>query len=306
MAPETTNAQRAFDAWKARGTTIDTDVGRVFMVDVPAQRDADLTPMFILHGYPTCSYDWVHVLPEFSRDRRVVLLDFPGFGLSDKPDMRYGIRVAADAAVAVAQAAGLERVVLVTHDMGDTVGGELLARDLDGTLPFSVERRLLSNGSIYIGMAQLSDGQQALLAADDALFDLAAVGVDPKQGFCRGVAATFSPSHPASGEEQQVQWLFASYADGHKMLARTIRYIEDRRAEEARFTGAIERHPSPLGVVWGRLDPIAVHAMTDKLVAARPDAILRTLDDVGHYPMVEAPDLFAAACLELLAKENQD
>ncbi|HEX5096773.1 MAG TPA: alpha/beta hydrolase, partial [Acidimicrobiia bacterium] len=180
---------------------------------------------------------------------------------------------------------------------------ELLARDLDGDLPFSVERRVLSNGSIYIGMAQLSDGQQALLAADDAPIDLAAFGVDPQQGFCRGVAATFSPSHPASEVEQEVQWLFASYADGHKLLPRTIRYIEDRRAEEARFTGAIERHPSPLGVVWGRLDPIAVHAMTDRLLAARPDAILHTLDDVGHYPMVEAPGPFADACLELIAKD---
>ena len=36
----------------------------------------------------------------------------------------------------VARARGLESVVLVTHDMGDTVGGELLARDLDGELDF--------------------------------------------------------------------------------------------------------------------------------------------------------------------------
>jgi pimeloyl-ACP methyl ester carboxylesterase len=303
VAPDGTSAQQAVDAWRARGTTIDTDGRRVFMVDVPAQHDTGLAPMFVLHGFTTCSYDWVHVLPEFSRDRRVVLLDFPGFGLSDKPDVRYSIRLYADAAVAVARAAGLERVVLVTHDMGDTVGGELLARELEGTLPFSVERRLLTNGSIYIEMAQLTAGQQMLLAADDAPFDLADLGLDPRQGFCSGVAGTFSPSHPASDDEQEAQWLFASHADGHKLLARTIRYIEDRRAEETRFTGAIERHPSPLGVVWGRLDPVAVHAMTDRLLAARPDAILRTLDDVGHYPMVEAPGPFAAACSELLAKD---
>ena len=84
------------------------------------------------------------------------------------------------------------------------------------------------------------------------------------------------------------------------MLPRTIRYIEDRRAEEERFTGAIERHPSPLGVVWGALDPIAVYDMTARLLAARPDATLITLDDVGHYPMVEDPDGFATAVLDLL------
>ena len=91
------------------------------------------------------------------------------------------------------------------------------------------------------------------------------------------------------------------YNDGHKLLARTIRYIEDRRARESRFTGAIEKHPSPLGVIWGARDPIAVREMSSRLVDARPDARLIVLDDVGHYPMIEAPEDFAAAARVLLA-----
>jgi pimeloyl-ACP methyl ester carboxylesterase len=71
-------------------------------------------------------------------------------------------------------------------------------------------------------------------------------------------------------------------------------------AEEARYTGAIESHQSPLGIVWGELDPIAVHAMTDRLLERRPDATRATLEGVGHYPMVEAPDRFAAAVLDFL------
>ena len=73
-----------------------------------------------------------------------------------------------------------------------------------------------------------------------------------------------------------------------------------RRAEESRYTGAIESHPSPLGIVWGDLDPIAVHAMTDRLLEVRADATRITLDGVGHYPMVEAPDRFSAAVLAAL------
>ena len=53
-------------------------------------------------------------------------------------------------------------------------------------------------------------------------------------------------------------------------------------------------------MVWGRLDPIAVHAMTDRLREARADLELVTLDDVGHYPMVEAPDAFSEAVLRFL------
>jgi pimeloyl-ACP methyl ester carboxylesterase len=41
--------------------------------------------------------------------------------------------------------------------------------------------------------------------------------------------------------------------------------------------------------VWGEDDCIAVVAMVDILVSARPDATVIRLDPVGHYPMVENP-----------------
>jgi len=170
-------------------------------------------------------------------------------------------------------------------------------------LPFAITQRLLTNGSIYIEMAQLTAGQQFLLGLDDARVDIAELGLDPRDGFRSGLALTFSPEHPASDEELDAQWAFAAHDDGYTLLARTIRYIEDRRAEEERFTGAIEEHPSPLGVVWGALDPVAVHAMTGRLLAARPATPLVTLDRVGHYPMVEAPAAFAASARSLLESD---
>jgi pimeloyl-ACP methyl ester carboxylesterase len=35
--------------------------------------------------------------------------------------------------------------------------------------------------------------------------------------------------------------------------------------------------------------------MTDRLLAARPDATVITLDGVAHWPMIEDPAAFAAA-----------
>jgi pimeloyl-ACP methyl ester carboxylesterase len=94
--------------------------------------------------------------------------------------------------------------------------------------------------------------------------------------------------------------LFAAHNDGNRMLPRTIRYIEDRRKEERRYTGAIEEHPSPVGVVWGEDDPVAVVAMTKTFHDARSDAPITILDRVGHYPMVENPQRFADAVLAYL------
>jgi pimeloyl-ACP methyl ester carboxylesterase len=289
------SAATELQQWRDRGQMVATPHGDVFVVDVPCAGTAVHAPILILHGFPSCSLDWRHVLDRFAAQRRVVAFDFLGFGLSSKPDRRYSIEMYADAAAAVVEASGLDRVDLVTHDMGDTVGGELLARDLDGTLGFAIRRRVLTNGSIYIDMAHLTDGQQLLLSLDDAPTDLIS-----EPAFSGGLALTFSPEHPASREELAVQWAALSHNDGHRLLARTIRYIEDRRANEARYTGAIERHPSPVGVVWGMQDPVAVARMVDRFLAARPDAPFVALDDVGHYPMVEAPDEFGAAVLSLL------
>jgi pimeloyl-ACP methyl ester carboxylesterase len=284
------------EVWRAAGRTVNVGGVAVFVRDEPAvDPDPDLPPLLVLHGFPTCSFDFASVLPALAARRRVVLPDHLGHGLSAKPDRRYGIRMLADAIEGAAVALGIDEVDLLTHDVGDSVGGELLARSLDGELPFAVRRRVLTNGSIYMDLAQLSTGQQLLLSLPDEATDLIT-----EEAWIGGLRNTFAPSSEVDDDELAALWRLTSHEEGHRMLPRTIRYIEDRRREERRYTGPIETHPSPLGVVWGKLDPIAVYAMAERLVAARPGTPLITLEDVGHYPMLEAPDRFAAAVLELL------
>ena len=102
--------------------------------------------------------------------------------------------------------------------------------------------------------------------------------------------------------ELDAQWALLARERGYTMLTRTIRYIEDRRVEEARYTGAIETAPvagrASCGVSSTRWRS---HEMALKLKAARPDASLTTLDGVGHYPMIEDPPRFAAAVAAAIA-----
>jgi pimeloyl-ACP methyl ester carboxylesterase len=286
--------------WRAAGQVVpvETRVGRssVFVADRPAaEPDTGEPPLLVLHGFPTCSFDYAACLPALAARRRVVLPDHLGHGLSAKPDVRYGVRMLADAAEAAVVALGIDEVDLLTHDVGDSVGGELLARSLDGELGFSVRRRVVTNGSIYMDLVQLSEGQKFLLSLPDEPVDLIT-----EELWTGGLRATFAPGSDVSDEELALQWACFSSGDGQRMMPRTIRYIEDRQAEERRYTEPIEVHPSPFGVVWGRQDPIAVHAMAERLAAVRPGTPLVTLDHVGHYPMVEDPDSFSAAVLRLL------
>jgi pimeloyl-ACP methyl ester carboxylesterase len=287
--------------WEARGHRIAVDGLEVFVVDAPPTAPETGDPLLVLHGFPTCSFDWREVIdPVRAAGRRVVLFDFLGFGLSDKPDVRYSIRGYADTTEAVVAAVGLDRVVLATHDLGDSVGGELLTRGLEGSLGFEVTNRIITNGSIYMDLVQLTTGQQMLLDAEDARLDLAALGIDPSVGFKAGVAGTFARPDDADPDELDALWQLASHQDGHQLLPRTIRYVEDRRVEESRYTGGIEQHASPLHIVWGKLDPVARYPMATRLHERRGEAPLVTLDDVGHYPMIEAPDRFATAMLAAL------
>jgi len=286
------------DAWEQLGQYRELAGHRIFTIDAPALGEQQHEPLLVLHGFPTASFDFHLVLDDLRAHRRVCLVDFLGYGFSAKPDIAYTLAGQADIVTAFTAELGLRELALLTHDMGDTVGGELLARNVDGDWPVAITQRALTNGSIYIEMAHLSAGQELLLSLPDerlapGLIDEATVGA--------GVAGTFSRHSTVSDEELAAHAQLVTRDDGHLILPRLIRYIEERRREQHRYTGAIETHPSPVHVVWGADDPIAVVEMVDRLRRARPDARVTVLDQVGHYPMVEAPEQFLAAVTSALA-----
>jgi pimeloyl-ACP methyl ester carboxylesterase len=280
-------------AWRDRGEFRTLCGRRIFTVEVAPLGRESAPPLLVLHGFPTSSFDFHLVVDRLAASRRVVLFDMLGYGLSEKPDLAYRLEAQADLAMALTAELGIDRLSLLTHDMGDTVGGELLARQLEGDWDVEITERTLTNGSIYIELAHLSAGQQLLLSLPDQ-------ALEPEQapdrtGFTAALAATFSPQTVVDEDELDAAWQQVAYEGGNRLLPRTIRYIEQRRQHQERYTGAIERHPSALTVVWGRDDPIAVVEMVDRLRDARPDATIRILDGVGHYLTFEAPDRFLAA-----------
>ncbi len=284
--------------WEAIGAQRDLCGQRVFTIDAPSIGPERHAPLLVLHGFPTSSYDYAAVLDGLRKGRRVLLLDMVGYGLSSKPDQAYSIALQADVATAFVAALGVERLALLTHDMGDTVGGELLARRAEGAWSVEVTQRVLTNGSIYIDQAHLTNGQQFLLSLPDEVLP-SGIPIDAAS-ITQSLRETFSPltaTVPDGWTADPVPHAAAQVvrSDGQLLLPRLIRYIEERRADERRFTGAIETDPSPLHVVWGLDDPVAVPSMVDTLVAARPDATVIRLEGVGHYPMVEAPQRFLDA-----------
>jgi haloalkane dehalogenase len=102
---------------------------RVHYVDEGAR---DASPVLLLHGEPTWSYLYRHLIPLLTdRGLRVVAPDLVGFGRSDKPSRRgdhtYARHVEWMAAVVCAL--DLFNVTLVCHDWGGLIGLRLVAAD---------------------------------------------------------------------------------------------------------------------------------------------------------------------------------
>ncbi|HEU0025102.1 MAG TPA: alpha/beta fold hydrolase [Thermoleophilaceae bacterium] len=80
-------------------------------------------PVLLLHGWPTSSFLWRNVMRAIARENRVLALDLPGFGASDKPlGLRYSFEFFARAIDGFLAALDVDEVGLAVHDLGGPVG----------------------------------------------------------------------------------------------------------------------------------------------------------------------------------------
>ena len=77
--------------------------------------------ILLLHGVGTSSDFWQLNIPAFARHYRVLALDLPGFGNSDKPDVSYELTWLCEKIVAFLDAKQVERA----HVLGASMGGHL-------------------------------------------------------------------------------------------------------------------------------------------------------------------------------------
>jgi pimeloyl-ACP methyl ester carboxylesterase len=278
--------------WRDDGRFLTTNVGSVFVRTAPG----DGPTLLLLHGYPSSSFDY-RTMVRHLKDRAWVTLDFLGFGLSDKPrPHRYSLLEQTDLVQQVVSETAAGPVVVIAHDMGTSVATELLARDLNGCLPFELQRAVLTNGSVILDRASLRPIQKILRGPLGPAVARLANG----RMFTRGFARLFSKDHPLSTDEAAAQWALISHNDGHRIAHLLISYLDERVRYASRWHGAVRDWPKPLGFLWGLDDPVATTNVLDGLRELRPGGDVIELAGVGHYPQVEVPDVFARGALDLL------
>jgi pimeloyl-ACP methyl ester carboxylesterase len=108
---------------------------------------ADAPVLVLLHGYPTSSFMFRHLIPVLADRYHVIAPDHLGFGLSDAPpveDFDYGFDALAGLTAELLAGLGVTRYAIYVQDYGAPIGWRLALND-----PGAITAIITQNGNGY-------------------------------------------------------------------------------------------------------------------------------------------------------------
>lgn len=286
------------ERWESQGAYLTTPRfgHRVFSRQIGDPAAAPHKTLLLLHGFPESSYSFHKVVNGLARMfERIVLFDFLGYGLSDKPsgDYTYSLFEQADLALRVWQHHGVRGGHLLAHDMGDSVATELVTRHIEGAMPagFSAGFRsfTFTNGSMVLSLADLRVTQKLLLSPLGPLVSR----LFSYRAFRQQVRSAHGNDRLPDGDIEDL-WHNIRRQDGHRKNHLIIRYLDDRRRfEKTRWLPSLRQVREPIHLCWGEADAVAGVGMAHYLKRhVCPGAQLTLMPDVGHFCQLSDPEVW--------------
>ncbi|OBG19309.1 alpha/beta fold hydrolase [Mycobacterium sp. 852002-51057_SCH5723018] len=240
-----------------RSTTAAND-GRELTVFSRRSGTPGAPPLVLVHGFPTSSIDYFALAGELGSEFDIFVLDFPGYGLSDKPPAPHVYSLYDDARLlvyAITQVWKLTEYRMLTHDRGSSVGMialEMLATQDPPALPVDL---IVTNANIYLPLSNLTVFQTALL--DPATGRSTAAAATPELLAAGLGASTFMPRRTAEDPEIAALARCFAHNNGIRVLPDTIQYLNERAADETGWLEALSESHVNTTVVWGLHDNVS-------------------------------------------------
>lgn len=246
---------------------------------------AEAPTIVLLHGFPTSSHMYRHLIPALATRYHVVAPDYLGSGASDAPaEFTYTFDALAELTLGLLDQLGLERFALYIQDFGAPVGLRVAAGN-----PGRVTAIVTQNGNAYVD--GLGDGLPQKLAAgtltEEDLRGMVTLEATKAQ-YLDGVPdpTLVSPDvwvhdqalldRPGGAEIQM-----ALLADYHYNIPLYRKFHEYFRTSQV-----------PLLAVWGGNDPIFVADGARAYARDLPEAEIHLLA-TGHFALETHLDAIA-------------
>lgn len=254
----------------------------------------DRPPVLLLHGFGASTTSWQHTMPALASHERVLALDLPGHGYSERvTTSTYTMRRTADLVAGFLTALDIGRVVVVGNSMGGAVALQLAISH-----PRRVARLVVVDAAI--GSADTRRPPAGLMRLLTA-------------GPLGRALVYYTFGNPAFAR----RGLALSYADPTRLTDRAFnRYLAPLRVRgTARALVAMTTSPpdsdlphrlatitAPTLILWGANDRLIPLATGERLRDLIPGSRLTILPGCGHLPQEECPALFHAALSPFLAE----
>ena len=268
--------------WRSSGHFLNVNSQQIFY---KAQGDGPV--LLLIHGYPTASFDWVKMWPALIQQFRCVTLDMLGFGFSTKAPKKYKIIEQAEVIEALMKHLQITHAHVLSHDYGDTVAQELMARQLDGNLTFSIESLHLLNGGLFPETHLALPIQKLLLSPIGGLL----IPFLSENAIRKSMHNIFGPNTPPSEQDINDFWALITENNGHKYMHLLLDYMKQRKQYRERWVGALQNADIPVRLTAGMADPISGAHMVARYKELIPKADTVELTDIGHYPQIESANL---------------
>jgi pimeloyl-ACP methyl ester carboxylesterase len=238
-------------------------------------------PVLLLHGWPTSSFLWRNVMPPIARANRVVALDLPGFGGSDKPGgAHYGFEFFEHAIDGFLAELGIDEVALAGHDLGGPIAAHWALKRRDRVTRLALLNTLLypefSDAVLEFVKAASTPGMREQLTSPEGLERVMRLGLADEANLTEEVLA--GVREPFGSDESR-----RSLADAG------IGLEPETFAEIARDLHSLRM---PMRIIYGEQDRILpdIAETVARLQRDVPHAEVTALPGCGHFLQEEAPE----------------
>ncbi len=262
-------------------------------------RDGEVVLM--LHGNPSWSYYWRHLVLGLKDRYRCIVPDHIGMGLSDKPadkDYRYTLQSRVEALTRLLDTIGIDGpVTLAVHDWGGMIGfGWALTHEAQ------VRRLLITNTAAFPLPAAKPLPWQLKLGRD---MKLGALMIRGFNAFSAGAARDGVVRRMPDDVRRAYEAPYDSWAN----RIATLRFVQDIPLSDADpawtlVSTAAKRLPAyadrPAFIGWGLRDFVFDHHFLEGFRSALPQAEAHAFEDAGHYVLEDKHDVLVPAMRRFL------
>ncbi len=247
-------------------------------------------PVLFVHGTPTWSFEYRHLIRALAPEVRCVAPDHLGFGLSDRPaGFAYSPEAHAAMLDEFVRALDLTRVTLVVHDFGGPIGLPLCVNH-----PERIARLVLINTWMWPfddDPEMLKKGRVAGSAMGHWLYEHVNFSLRVLMPYAYGRRAALTPEI----HRQYLEVFRDKAARGQVLHALARALLESRDFYASLWRRADALTSRPAAIVWGLKDRAFPPAMLARWRERLPGATVVELPEAGHWPHEEQPDRVVAA-----------